>query len=68
MSEQEQVQGEGLIISRKKGEQIQFTTPGGEEILITFLELKPGRVRVRVKAPQEIRIRRGETVDSKEIA
>lgn len=58
----EQGHGEGLIVSRKQGEQIQITTPDGEEILITFLELKTGRARVRVSAPQNVRIRRGEIV------
>lgn len=48
-----------LVLSRKKGETIVCTLPGGDEIVFTVLDDRH-RGRYGIEAPATVRIRRGE--------
>ena len=45
-----------LVLSRKDGEAIRI----GEDILIKVSQIRGGRVRIAIDAPQDVRIRRSE--------
>ncbi len=49
-----------LLLSRKKGEEILI----GENIVITVTEIRGDRVRIGIKAPQEIPVHRREVYDA----
>lgn len=45
-----------LVLSRKPGESIRI----GEDVIVTVSEIKGGRVRIGIEAPDSVRIRRDE--------
>lgn len=45
-----------LVLSRKSGEQLRI----GDDITITVLEIKKGRMRIGIEAPRERRVLRAE--------
>lgn len=45
-----------LNLGRKPGEQIII----GDDIVLTVVEVRGGRVKIGIDAPKEVRIRRGE--------
>jgi len=45
-----------LVLSRKSGEQLRI----GDDITITVLEIKKGRMRIGIEAPREQRVLRAE--------
>ncbi len=47
-----------LVLSRKSGEKILVS----DEVAITVVAIQGGRVRIRVEAPPEVRVRRREFV------
>ncbi len=47
-----------LVLSRKSNESVQI----GEDIVIKILNIRPGRVRIGIEAPLDVRIRREETL------
>jgi len=47
-----------LVLTRKVGETIEI----GTEIEVTVVDVKQGQVRIGIKAPEMLRISRGETV------
>ena len=49
-----------LTLTRRQGEGVLLTTPGGETVLITCVELRPNQVRMTFAAPQSIEIARTE--------
>ncbi len=54
---------EMLVLSRKKEEEIII----GENIVVTVIQVRRGRVRIGIKAPKDIRIVRGELLASRTI-
>jgi carbon storage regulator len=48
-----------LVLSRKPGEKIHI----GEHITVVILEVKGGRIRVGVEAPEDVEVLRGELQD-----
>lgn len=49
-----------LTLTRKPGESVLLTTPGGETVLITCVELRPNQVRLTFAAPRSVEIARTE--------
>lgn len=49
-----------LVLTRKKNETLNITTPQGETIVITVTQTKTSNVRLGVSAPKEMKILRGE--------
>jgi carbon storage regulator len=47
-----------LVLTRREGESIRL----GEDIEIEVLEVRPGIVRLGIKAPRSVRVLRGELV------
>lgn len=47
-----------LVLARKLSESIRV----GDEIRITVVQIRPGRVRLGIEAPPHVRIRRDEVV------
>jgi carbon storage regulator CsrA len=55
-----------LVLARRQGEQIEVTVPGLDEpILITAIEVTPGKVRLGFDAPRNVAIDRGEIAEAK---
>lgn len=52
-----------LVLTRKPGERIQI----GREVEISVLSIEGQRVRIGIKAPDEVPIRRGELVFETEL-
>jgi len=52
-----------LVLSRKLGERIVCTTPSGEELIFTVVEIRGDKVRVGVDAPRDITVHRQEIAD-----
>jgi carbon storage regulator len=48
-----------LVINRKRGESIRI----GDDIVITVLEFRDGRVKLGIDAPLEISVNRQEVLD-----
>lgn len=48
-----------LVLSRKLGESIRI----GEDIVVTITEIRGGRVKIGISAPEQCGIRRGELQD-----
>lgn len=46
----------GLVLSRGSGEEIKI----GDQIVVKFVEIRGGRVKVRIDAPKSVQILRGE--------
>ncbi len=51
-----------LVLSRNKDQAI-VASFGGLELVVTILDIKGGRVRIGLEAPQEITIAREECID-----
>lgn len=49
-----------LSLTRRAGESIVLTTPGGETIVVTAVEIRPNHVRLTFAAPRSIEITRTE--------
>ena len=52
-----------LTVTRRAGERIQVTTPGGERIVIAVREIRRNRIRVSVSAPRDCVIVREELLE-----
>ena len=55
-----------LVLSRKVGESIIVTLPGGQKVVVTLVELDRGRVRLSVCAPREVPVYRGEIIEARQ--
>lgn len=57
-----------LVLSRRQQERIILTTPAGEKIIVTVVELRHGRqgsnARIGIEAPKTIRVDREEVHES----
>src|SRR5262245_4089540 len=51
-----------LVLTRKLGESIHI----GADVVLTVLDVRPGRIRLGIAAPLSVRIQRGELCDSRE--
>lgn len=49
-----------LVLSRRKGEEITLTAPGGVPIVLTVLDSSRGVVRIGIRAPREVNVMRSE--------
>jgi sRNA-binding carbon storage regulator CsrA len=50
----------GLTLARSDRQEIRILLPDGEAIVITLVEGKPGRARLHIAAPRNLKILRGE--------
>lgn len=53
-----------LVLSRKKGEVIDVTAPGGQRLEITIVEIDRGKVRIGIAAPKEYLVNRREVTEA----
>jgi carbon storage regulator len=51
-----------LVLTRKLGESIHI----GADVVLTLLDVRPGRIRLGIAAPLSVRIQRAENLDSPE--
>lgn len=49
-----------LSLTRRAGESVVLTTPGGETIVVTTVEIRPNHVRLTFAAPRSVEIARTE--------
>lgn len=49
-----------LVLSRKKDEKLVI----GQNVIITVVEIQPGRVKIGIEAPQEVPVHRQEVYDA----
>lgn len=49
-----------LSLTRRAGESVVLTTPGGETIVVTAVEIRPNHVRLTFAAPRSVEIARTE--------
>lgn len=49
-----------LNLTRRAGESVLLTTPGGETVLVSCVEIRPNQVRLSFSAPQSVEIARTE--------
>lgn len=55
-----------LVLSRKRDEEIVITTPAGEQITITVVEIRTDQVRIGFTAADTVTIMRKELLEGKE--
>lgn len=53
-----------MVLTRKAHERILI----GDDITVEVLEMRPGKVRLGVMAPREVRVDREETREAKDVA
>lgn len=53
-----------LVLSRKVGEKIDITAPGGQRLEIVLAELRGDKARIGIAAPKDFRINRREITEA----
>ena len=56
-----------LIVKRREGEDLQFTMPGGAPVRLVIEEVRNRRVKFSIHADEEVKILRGELVETERI-